>query len=222
MSVRTGLALFAISGVLLTGQAPQPPPGISRTELIDNATVLVARLRMEPGARETVHTHPFSAVVIQLTPGDVDMTLGAERARAPRPAGFVWFVPREAPHAAVNAGTSAYDLITIAIKPTRPPAPAAPATVSPAGITRTMIVDNEETRVVRAQFAPASGEPVHTHPNDLVTVQLTPGRVEILEGSSRTSEERAPGFVRFLPRQVPHSYVSADTRAFELMSVAIK
>ena len=63
---------------------------------------------------------------------------------------------------------------------------------------------------------------MHTHPNDLVTVQLTPGRLEILEGSARTVEERPAGYVRFLPRDVPHSYVSADTKPFELVSVSIK
>src|SRR5262249_10819148 len=112
--------------------------------------------------------------------------------------------------------------IAITIKPTRPPAPAAPPTEAPPGITRTTILDNADTRVVRVQFAPGSREPVHAHPNDLVTVQLTPGIVEILLGSQRTSSERAPGFVQFLPRNVDHAYVSGDTKAFELLSVAIK
>ena len=203
-------------------QVPQPPAGITRTGLADNATVLVARLHMDPGSREPLHTHPFSAVVIQLTFGDVDMTLGDDHTRAQQPPGFVWFIPKETTHAAMNAGTTAFDVITVAIKPARPPAAAARATAAPAGIVRTTLLDNAEARVVRVQFQPGSGEPVHTHPNDLVTVQLTSGRVDILVGSERSVEDRAPGFVRFLPREVPHAYVSADTKSFELMSVSVK
>jgi len=186
--------MVALSAVVAAAaQGPQPPPGITRTQLADNATVLMARLRMEPGAREPIHTHPFAAVVIQLTRGSVDMTLGDEHTRAEREPGFVWFIPKEVPHAAVNTGSTAYDLITIAIKPTRSEAAAAPATAAPAGITRTTLLDNDDARVVRAQFAPGSGEPVHTHPNDLVTVQLTMGRVEMLVGSERTSRIVRPG-----------------------------
>lgn len=203
-------------------QAPQPPPGIARTALVDNATALIAHLRMEPGSRETLHTHPFSAVVIQLTPGSIDMTIGKVRARTARDPGFVWFVPKEMPHAAINSGPNAVEFVTIGIKANRPPAAAAPATQSPPGITREMVLDNDDTRVVHVSFAPGGREPMHTHPNDLVTVQLTAGRVEIVEGTARTVDDRAAGFVKFLPRQVPHSYASADTKPFELLSVAIK
>ena len=62
-------------------QAGAPPPGIKRTELEDNRTALIARLRMAPGAREDVHTHPFSAVVVQIGAGDVEMRLGEPHQR---------------------------------------------------------------------------------------------------------------------------------------------
>jgi hypothetical protein len=34
---------------------------------------------------------------------------------------------------------------------------------------------------------------VHTHANDLVTVQLTGGRLEIVVGDERTVDDRVPG-----------------------------
>ena len=150
------------------------------------------------------------------------MTLGAEHSRAHRDAGTVWFIPANVPHAAVNAGAAPCEQVAITIKPTRTAAPAAPPTEAPPGISRTTVVDNADTRVVRVRFAPGSREPVHTHPNDLLTVQLTPGIVEILIGSQKTSSERAPGFVQFVPRNVDHAYVSGDTKPVELLSVAIK
>jgi hypothetical protein len=44
----------------------------------------------------------------------------------------------------------------------------------------------------------------------------------MLIGSQKTSGERPPGLVQFLPRDVDHAYVSGDTKPFELLSVAIK
>ena len=212
----------AVAALIVTTGVAQPPPGITRSVVVDNATVLVARLGYEAGKGETSHTHPFSAVVVQLTPGDVDMTLGSEHTRARREVGTAWFIPANVPHAAVNIGSAPFEQIAITIKPERPAAPTAPATDAPPGITRTTLIDNADARVVRVQFAPGGREPVHTHPNDLLTVQLTTGRVEILIGPDKTTGAREPGLVQFLPRDVPHAYVSADTKAFELLSVAIK
>ena len=214
------VALAIVSNDALS-QPPQPPPGITRAEVFDNATALVARLRMEPGSREPVHTHPFSAVVVQLTPGEIDMTIGAEHARQAHEPGFVWFIPKEAPHAAVNTSARPVEFVTIAIKSDRPPAPAAP-TASPPGITRRPILDNNDARVVQVTFSPGSREPVHTHPYDLITVQITAGRLEIVESDGRSDEHRPPGFVKFIPRGVSHSYGDTDARPVEVLSVAIK
>jgi quercetin dioxygenase-like cupin family protein len=217
--IRSALVLGLVATLAPAVQVPQ---GMVRTVLIDNGTVLVTRLGYEAGKGETSHTHPFSAVVMQLTPGDVDVTIGSEHSRIRRDAGTVWFIPADVPHAAVNAGTMPFEQIAIAIKSTRMPAPAAPPTDAPPGIARTVLIDNAEARVVRVQFAPGGREPVHTHPNDLITVQATAGRLEILRASEKTTGERAPGTVEFVPRDVQHAYASVDTKPFELLSVAIK
>jgi quercetin dioxygenase-like cupin family protein len=220
--VNSRFVVVAAAAAAITVHAQQPPPGITRDQILDNGTALIAHLRMEPGSRETIHTHPFSAVVIQLTPGEIDMTVGKVRSRQARDPGFAWFIPKEAPHAAINSGAGAVEFVTIGIKPDRPAAAAAPATQSPPGISRETLIDNDETRVVRVTFAPGGREPVHTHPNDLVTVQITPGRVAIIEDAAKSDEDRKPGFVKFLTRGVSHSYASTDTKPFELVSVAIK
>jgi quercetin dioxygenase-like cupin family protein len=208
--------------VAALAQSSQLLPGVSRTVLTDNATVLVTRLGYEAGKGETSHTHPFSAVVMQLTPGDVDMTIGSDHSRTRCDVGTVWFIAANVPHAAINTGTMPFEQIAIAIKPTRSPAPAAAPTDAPPGIGRTLVIDNAEARVVRVQFAPGGREPVHTHPYDLLTVQIAAGRLEILVGSEKTTAERAPGNVQFVPRDVQHAYASVDTKRLELLSVGIK
>ena len=210
---------FVILGLTISAQ---PPPGITRTEILNNATVLVARLRMAPGAREDVHTHPFSAVVVQIGAGEVDMRLGDARATTRWEHGRVEFIAREVPHAAANAGSQPFDVVTIAIKPDRVKGGDAPAAAAPAGITRTPVVDNAEARVARVGFAPGAREPVHQHPFDLVLVQLTPGRVEVRLGDAVTTKDYAVGDVIYLPRDVPHAVAHAGGGAFEIYSVGIK
>jgi hypothetical protein len=53
-------------------------------------------------------------------------------------------------------------------------------------------------------------------------VQITRGRVEVFDGSRKSTSAEAAGTVRFLPRGVPHAYASRDSRPFELLSIAIK
>ena len=202
--------------------APHGLTAPQRHTLVDNATTTVTRLRFGRGAGESVHTHPFPLLIVQLTPGEVDLTVSDARGRGPREAGLVTFVPPDTPHAVVNAGARPFVMIAIALKPTRPAAPAAPPTEAPPGITRTTLLDNSSVRVVRVQFAPGSRELVHTHRNDLLTVQLTRGRFEILMGSDRTKGARPAGFVQFLPRDVSHAYVSIDAKSFDLLSVSIR
>lgn len=208
--------------VVALAQAPAMPPGIDRTPLVDNPAVMIARLTMKPGARETVHTHPFSAVVIQLTPGDVEMAIASEKTTATRATGLSWFIARDTSHAAANVGKAPFEVVTVALKQAPgSPAPAS-ATPVPAGISRTTVIDNDATRVVRVAFEPGAREVVHAHPYDLVVVQLTAGTVEAMIGSDRSTADRQAGYVWYMPKEVPHLVGNAGTTAFEVMSVAVK
>jgi quercetin dioxygenase-like cupin family protein len=198
------------------------PPGITRTQLLDNPTVMVARLKLDPGSREPVHTHPFSALVIQLTEGRVEMLLATEKTSTARETGYTWFIHREVSHAAANVGASPFEVVTVAIKPDRPRAPAGPATAARPGITRTSVLENDEARVTRVKFDPGARETVHTHPFDLVLVALTGGRVEVMVGSDRSVEDRPAGHVWFLPREIPHAVASAASAPMEFMSIGVK
>lgn len=225
MTVGTAVGLLVVSLAAMGAedhQAGTPPAGITRTELENNTTALIARLRMAPGAREDVHTHLFSALVVQIGAGDVEMRLGDAHTTTRRAHGFVEFIPQEVPHAAANVGREPFDVVTIAMKPDRRPGGDAPASPAPAGITRTPVLENAEARVTHVTFASQAREPVHTHPFDLVVVQLTAGRVEVRVGDNTSTREYAPGEVIFLPRDVPHAVSNVDRGSFELLSVGIK
>lgn len=214
---------WGVASVLVEGSRFQnPPAGITRTALVENETVMMARLRMAPGAKEDIHTHPFSAIVVQLGAGDVDMRLGDARTSARRPPGHVEFIGRDVPHAAANVGANGFDLVTIAIRPDRRRGGEAPALPAAAGITRTPVLDNADARVTRVAFAPAAREPVHDHPFDLVVVPLTAGRIELRLGERVETREYAAGEPMFLPRDLPHAVANAGSAPLEVLSVGIK
>ena len=194
----------AIVAGMLASAMQTAPQGVTEATVLDNATVNVTRLRVAPGERKTVGDGTTSVVVISVDLG--------------RPV----FLEANKNQLAINNGPKPLDLLAIRIKPTRPPAPAAPATEAPPGITRTTLIDNADVRVVRVQFAPDGREPLHTHPNDLLTMQVTDGEVEIVAGADRSSALREAGFVQFIPRNVSHAYANADEKPFELLSVSIK
>jgi quercetin dioxygenase-like cupin family protein len=195
-----------------------------RTSVLENSTVAATHLRFAPGARETPHTHPFPLLIVQLTPStEVSVTAQELVMRGSKP-GEVWYIAPDRLHAVANPAVAKgpVELLAIALLPTRQPAPAAPPTDAPPGVTRSTLVDNDQMRVVRVRFDPGAHEPVHAHPNDLLTVQITGGKMEILQGTWRTSEVHEPGFVQFLPRGLSHMFGDADTKPLELISVAIK
>ncbi len=221
-SMRNAAIVVLMLVASVRSSAQQPPPGVSREVLIDNDVALVARLGFEPGAHEAVHTHPFSAVQIQLTSGAVQMEIGSAKDSSPRKPGDAWFIPKEAPHAAANVGERRCEFITVAMKPhalTPMPAQSQPATP---GITRTPRFENDETRAALVSFAPGSREEVHTHPFDLFVIQLTPGKVETVVGSNQSVADTEPGRVLFIRRNAPHAVGNPGSTPFDAMSVAVK
>jgi quercetin dioxygenase-like cupin family protein len=212
---------FFLASTLAAG-AQTMPAGITRTQILETDSVMVARLRMAPGARETVHTHPFSAVVVQLDPGDVEMRIGTRRETARRDTGHVEFLAAEMPHAAANTGSAPFDIVTIALKPDRKPGGRQAPAEAPSGITRRAVIDNAQARATHVTFAPGAREPVHMHPYDLVLVQLSAGRLEVLLGPATSVNDYSPGDVILLPRDIPHSVSSRHSEPFELLSVGVK
>ena len=216
-------ALILLSALISAGQARDT--GVTGTEVLENDTVAVTRMHVPPGASGSIVPQTSSFVVVQVIAGDVEITQPGENSRAFRPAGATTYVPPNVGQRIANVGTTPFDVLVIKVKPSRPPAPSAPATDAPPGISRTTVLDNTDVRIVRVRFSPESREPVHTHPNDLLTMQISRARVDIAIGDGKagdTRSEREPGFVQFVPRNTPHAYASADSHAFEILSVAIK
>ena len=110
------LLLVPLLAAVGASQTPQSPIVFTRSTIIDNPRVTVMRLTAEPGAREEVHTHPYDVVVVQLTRGDLEMTVGSEKVSGTRDPGFSMFIAKGTPHAAANVGKTPFDVIVTVIK----------------------------------------------------------------------------------------------------------
>jgi quercetin dioxygenase-like cupin family protein len=213
---------LAVAAVTPTGAAQTRSGGITARTLLNNSTLGVARLTIPPTTSELVTATAPSTLVVQVNAGEVEVTQLDEDSRGPREPGAINFVPSGVGHMGRNIGSAPYDVLLVAIKPTRTPAPAAAAAETPRGITRTTVLENDEVRVVRVRFEPGAREPDHSHPYDLLTVQIDRATVGILNGTDMSVDEREPGFIQFLPRGVVHAYGSVDTKPFEILSIAVK
>lgn len=109
------IALTAGPDALARPQTPQTPVGITRQTLFENARVRVLRLKVEPGAMEQVHTHPYDVLITMLTPGDVVSVIGDQKTQAHRETNYTLFIPKGTKHAGGNYGREPYEVLTVLI-----------------------------------------------------------------------------------------------------------
>lgn len=97
------------------GQGRPDTAGITRTTLKDDAQSTVTRVHFNPGAAEPPHTHPYDVILVPVTAGTIEFTVGGKKVTAVKP-GDVQFVPHDVMHALTNTGKQDFELIAIALK----------------------------------------------------------------------------------------------------------
>lgn len=97
-------------------QAPGMPEGMTSTPVLNNERVVVAKLTFAPGARERVHAHALDIVVLQLTPGQVELSVMDDKKTSRQEAGAATFIPRGVLHSAANVGTEPFELLVVALR----------------------------------------------------------------------------------------------------------
>lgn len=119
LRVRSGfivLLLTALAGRTEFSAQPAGTPGIARTTTFENARASVIRVRLAPGAREVVHTHPNDILIIQDTPGEAELMIAGAASKGWRDHGSVAYVTANAPHWAANTGAQSFDLLVVHMK----------------------------------------------------------------------------------------------------------
>ena len=129
MSRKQRVTIFvpAVASILMVGlamlpyqshaQTPAPSAAAARGRgvILDNARVTVQRITQPAGTIEKPHTHADEDyVTIQLTPGDLEVTVGNETTKGS--VGRAWWLPKATNHAVSNVGTTAVDVIVVRVK----------------------------------------------------------------------------------------------------------
>jgi hypothetical protein len=119
-------ALLVSSGAAARALDRPAGGGVTWVTVLDNETVRAVRARMPPGTSAIIDNITSPHLVVQVTPGDVEINQIGENTRGRRGAGAVSFVPGGGSHHARNIGATAFDLLAVVIKETRRPAPPLP------------------------------------------------------------------------------------------------
>jgi len=113
--------LASIAGVLIVpyivmarAQAPAGPAFASKV-LVDNDRVRIQRLSVPAGFRETLQVVPNDQIAIQVTPGNLEVTISGQKTTGRIEPGTTFYVPKNAPHQFLNMGQS-YDVVVVMLK----------------------------------------------------------------------------------------------------------
>jgi quercetin dioxygenase-like cupin family protein len=97
------------------GQGRPETPGVTRTQIRDDAKSSVVRVSFAPGAYEPPHTHPYDVILIPVTDGPVEFGVGDKSATAFK-IGEVQVIPKDTSHHLKNTGNRPIEFITVAVK----------------------------------------------------------------------------------------------------------
>lgn len=90
--------------------------GMTSRRLLDNDAVRASFLVLDAGMREPPHSHPTDLLVVAVTAGEVETTIGDKKERRSlKPSDVIWF-PRGVEHHAANVGSTAIEDVGIHIK----------------------------------------------------------------------------------------------------------
>jgi quercetin dioxygenase-like cupin family protein len=91
-------------------------PAVSSKPLVDNDRVRIQRFTVPAGFTETMQVAPNDQIAIQVTPGDLEVTISGQKTAGRIEPGTTFYVPKNAPHQFLNKGKSPYDVVIVMLK----------------------------------------------------------------------------------------------------------
>lgn len=102
------------------------------------------------------------------------------------------------------------------------PKPPASAPDKAAGVSLSVVLDNDVVRVTRITCEAGCSEPVHSHPTNYLNVFLANMELEFTREGHSYITEPAAGEVRFLYRGGAHAMRNPTSKRFEWLSITLK
>ena len=185
--------------------------------VIDNATVRVLRVHLEPKAKTHVHEHP-DTIIIPLTDAKARFTVdGKTQDREMKAEEAIWS-PAEK-HSGENLDGKA-DVILVELKGSAAPTATVPS--ERPSMKSTRLLENPRADVIRATAEPTFQEAAGaTHEFDQVVIALAPTDF-LLDVNGKKTTKWQRGDVQFIGRGVKHESQNTSKKPQDFIIVAIK
>ncbi len=185
----------------------------NHTILYENADVRVLEVHSQPHTREAVHTHARPAVMYidRQGAGTYKTPDGSRNTSHPTDPNFkpriIATKPEEGPHWTENTGEVPFHAIRVEFKHPgcglpgwKAAAPGPDDALVAAPATHSLLLENDDVRVLDVHLAPRAQEAYHTHPwpGVFYVVQAAPLR-HLMKGSSVPQMRTFPAGVKILP-----------------------
>ncbi len=209
----------------------------NHTVLFEDADIRVLDVHSQPHTREAVHTHRLPSVMYieRQGAGTYDTPDGSDHRSHPTDPNFkprIVAIKSEGPHWTENTGEVPFHAIRVEFKhpgcglPGWKPAAPGPddATVAAPAI-HTVLLENDDVRVLDVHLAPHAKEPMHTHPwpGFFYMVQVAPLVYSTPQGPTGPARTM-PIAMRILPIEAegPHSVVNIGDTPLHLIRFELK
>ncbi len=100
----------------LSGTAQAPSRRLASGPLLEDDRVRVQRVTVPVGYRATVSVLQNDLVVVQASPGEMDVMIGQNKTTGHVEPGTTWYVPKTVPHQFSNVGDQAYETVIVFLK----------------------------------------------------------------------------------------------------------
>lgn len=193
--------------------------------IIDNAQVRVFRVEVPPGGRTLLHRHERDYLFVTL--GDADVV----SARAGGPAMRYQFKDGETAytaggfaHVAINQAPTPFRNITVEVVKEKPEAQGKPwAALAGAGMSVTVMVDNERAVALLYELAPGATMPRHTHTRPHLAVAVTDVELESDDaerGQGKMSQKA--GDAVWVEALATHTLKNTGTKPARFVTIELK
>jgi hypothetical protein len=115
---RVALMLLTVWSVVMPYRSSAQAPGgrFASAQLLENDRVRVQRVNVPVGYRDPVSVLQNDIVVIQTSPGEMEVVIGQNRTTGHVDPGQTWYVPKTVAHQFSNAGDKPYDTVIVLLK----------------------------------------------------------------------------------------------------------
>ena len=213
------LLFFAFLAAYLTAQDPD------RLKF-DNDQVRVLKVTSPPHVKSAMHQHRVNRVMVYLDDGQMTLTDPSGKAQHFRwKAGHVKWDPAGGQHVSENVGDKPFTVVEIEVKKPGPKTAVQFSALDPVKADPKhykVEFDNDQVRVVRANYGPREKGALHEHALDRIVIFLTDQHMKVTgaDGNVQQAESKAGDVV--LAGVTKHTEENLSDKPFEVVVVELK